>query len=192
MYQKLLRESKFYDLLLRFDEDMAASARSSGCECGGVLHQANYRRKPRGGPEGLCPAMSVRLSFCCSVDGCRRRTTPQSLRFLGRRVFFGVVVLLVPLLREGATPQRLARLCEVFEVSARTIRRWQRWWREEFAKSQAMRLWQGLCAEPINAQKLPGSLVQVFAHLSNAKDRVIAVLKGLDGPPSGQIIRGPS
>ena len=37
--------------------------------------------------------------------------TPSSLRFLGRKVFFGVLVLLLPVLREGPTPERLARLC---------------------------------------------------------------------------------
>jgi hypothetical protein len=27
-----------------------------------------------------------RFSFCCAVGGCRKRTTPPSLRFLGRKV----------------------------------------------------------------------------------------------------------
>jgi hypothetical protein len=56
------------------------------------------------------------------MEGCRRRKTPPSLRFLGRKVFFSVVVVLVPVLREGPTPVRLRRLAEELEVSVRTIR----------------------------------------------------------------------
>jgi hypothetical protein len=109
LYQALLRDSSLFDLLLRFDEDLAEEARTAGCACGGALHRACYERKPRGGPAGLGPAHAVRFSYCCEKEGCRRRTTPGSLRFLGRKVFFGVVVLLVPVLRDGPTPKRLER-----------------------------------------------------------------------------------
>jgi hypothetical protein len=54
--------------------------------------------------------------------------TPPSL--LGRKVFWSVVVLLVPVLRQGPTPKRVERLCATFAVSVRTLRRWMRWWRE--------------------------------------------------------------
>src|SRR5258708_31315061 len=50
-----------------------SEARRGGCECGGVLHSARYRRKPRGGPSGLGAAFAVRDSFCCAA--CRRRAT---------------------------------------------------------------------------------------------------------------------
>jgi hypothetical protein len=86
LYQTLLGSSNFFALLLRFDEDLALQARAVGCACGGALPSARYARKPRGGPEGLGPEHAMRLSFCCSVEGCRRRVTPPSLRFLGRKV----------------------------------------------------------------------------------------------------------
>ncbi len=110
MYQALLVDSSFFDLLLRLDEELARQAQQQGCACGGVLHCAHYRRKPRGGPSGLGPQHEMRFSFCCAVDGCRRRTTPPSLRFLGRKVYWGVVVLLLPILMQGPTPPRLLRL----------------------------------------------------------------------------------
>ena len=97
MYQRLLREASFFELLLQFDEDLAGEVREAGCPCGGVLHSARYPRKPRGGPESLGREHAMRASFCCAEDGCRRRATPPSLRFLGRKVFFGVVVLLLPI-----------------------------------------------------------------------------------------------
>ena len=187
MYQTLLHDASFYDLLARIDEDLAETTRASGCACGGRLHQAHYQRKPRGGPAGLCKRTSLRLSYCCSVEGCRRRRMPPSLRFLGRKVFFSAVVLLVPVLREGPTAQRLRRLEEVLQVSARTVRRWQRWWREDFGRSPAMALLQGLCAEAILREALPGSLLRVFRQLSGASERVLAVLRALADGPSVRI-----
>ena len=128
MYQALLQDSTFFDLLLAFDEDLAQVVRRQGCECGGALHSARYRRKPRGGPANLGEDLTIRFSFCCATEGCRRRATPASLRFLGRKVFFGALVLLLPILREGPTPIRMERLCDVFFVSVRTVKRWRRFW----------------------------------------------------------------
>ena len=63
---------------LAFDRDLAAVARAAGCaRCGGVLHSARFRRKPRGGPVGLGEAYDQRLSFCCASDLCRKRTSPR-------------------------------------------------------------------------------------------------------------------
>jgi hypothetical protein len=179
LYQRLLRDTSFYDLLLRLDEESAEEVRTGGCPCGGRLHQSHYWRKPRGGPDGLCRQMSLRFSFCCSVEGCRRRRTPPSLRFLDRKVFFSVVVVLVPLLREGSKPRRLQCLQKVLQVSARTVRRWQRWWRESFAQSPRLTRVQGLCAEPIEPQELPGSLVRAFGQVSVLRDQILAVLRVL-------------
>jgi hypothetical protein len=43
-------------------------------------------------------------------EGCRTRLTPVSVRFLGRRVYLGAIVLLACVLRQGPTPWRVARL----------------------------------------------------------------------------------
>lgn len=164
-------------MLLQCDEELAAEARARGCECGGALHAARYARKPRGGPETLGPEMNVRFSFCCATEGCRRRVTPPSLRFLDRKVFFSVVVLLVPVLRDGPTPVRMRRLCEHFQVSERTVKRWIRFWRETFPTSrtwQAARRW---FATPVKTEALPGSLVEAFSHISDLHERMAAVLK---------------
>ncbi len=186
MYQSLLRDSSFFELLLRMDEDLGAEVRQGGCPfCGGVLHSARYPRKPRGGPVELGGEHRRRQSFCCAVQGCRKRVTPSSLRFLGRKVFFSVWVLLLPVLREGPTPARLSRLEEVFAVSRRTLLRWQRWWREGVPQS---RFWQARCgdwATPIAPETLPGSLVARFSHLATASERVLSVLRWLVLPRGG-------
>ena len=114
MYQAVLADAKFHEQLLAFDRDLAASARAARCRlCGGALHSGSYDRKPRGGPAGLGQEYAERFSFCCAVDGCRKRTTPPSLRFLGRKVYLATVVTLISAMLLGTTPARLARLSAV-------------------------------------------------------------------------------
>ena len=48
MCHAFLNDSRFYQFLLRIDQDIAAEVRAGGCSCGGVLHSARYPRKPRG------------------------------------------------------------------------------------------------------------------------------------------------
>ena len=177
MYQSLIRDSRFFDLLLRFDEEQAAEVQRAGCPCGGALHSARYPRKPRGGPAELGAGSTVRFSFCCATEGCRRRATPPSLRFLGRKVFFGVLVLLLPVMRDGPTRERRDRLCEGFSVSVRTVRRWCRFWREAFVTS---RVWQGArgrFATPVREGGLPGSLLDAFGEIGDTESRVVAALR---------------
>jgi hypothetical protein len=177
LYQSLLQDSRFFELLFRLDEDLARGARHTGCECGGVLHSAHYERKPRGGPPGLGPEHARRFSFCCALEGCRRRTTPASLRFLGAKVFFGVVVLLVPVLRDGPSPQRLSRLRQVFAVSHRTIRRWCRFWREAFVASRVWHSIAGRFATPMRVDAMPLALIEAFSGIAQPADRIVAVLR---------------
>lgn len=177
MYQSLLQDSSLFELLLRMDEEAAGEARRGGCVCGGVLHGASYERKPRGGPAGLAPGSAIRFSFCCAREGCRRRMTPSSLRFLGRKVFFGVLVLLLPVLRDGPTPERLARLRAAYGVSVRTVRRWCRFWRETFVGSRAWQAARGRFAAPARAGSMPGALLGAFCEISDVTRRVVAVLR---------------
>jgi hypothetical protein len=102
LYRELLADARFHELLFAFDRDLAAAARLAGCaRCGGVVHSARFRRKPRGAPAGLGAGFDQRLSFCCAADLCRKRATPPSFRFLGRKVFLGAVVVLVSAMRQG-------------------------------------------------------------------------------------------
>jgi hypothetical protein len=180
LYQTLLWDASFFEKLLRFDDDLAAAVRDAGCGvCGGALHSARYRRKPRGGPAGLGPEHGLRQSFCCATEGCRRRATPPSVRFLGRKVFFGLWVLLLPVLREGPTPERLRRLEEVFAVSRRTLLRWRQWWREVVPRSRFWQSRRGDWASPISPEALPGALLAGFSHLAATAQQVLAALRWL-------------
>src|SRR5690606_23909736 len=152
--------------------------------CGGALHSARYLRKPRGVARRLLDdATATRLSFCCARDGCRRRHTPPSVRFLGRRVFLGTVVVLVTALSSGLTGKRITVLCERFEVSVRTLRRWQRWWREQFAVSALWKRLRGRLASALTPSSLPGSLLACL-HFEDESERLIQLLRLL-APLSG-------
>jgi hypothetical protein len=103
--------------------------------------------------------------------------TPSSLRFLGRKVFLGVLVLLLPVLRDGPTPERLVRLCAAYRVSVRTVRRWCRFWRETFVASRAWQAVRGRFAVPVRAGRMPGALLGAFSEISEVASRVVGVLR---------------
>ena len=169
----MLADARFHELLLAFDRDLAATARASGCaRCGGVLHSARFRRKPRGSPAGLGEGHEQRLSFCCAVRDCRKRKTPASFRFLGRKVYVGAVVV-VSAMREGATAAR--QLSELVGVSRRTIARWREWWRSAFVASPFWRVASAAFMPPLDQARLPGSLLERFS--GDAATRLIALLR---------------
>ena len=175
MNAALLTDGQLYELLQRFDEDLAAEHRACGCpRCAGVLHSAHYPRKPRGFA-ALNPEYERRLSFCCAREGCRKRATPPSLRFLGRRVYLGAVVVLISALRCGVTPARLRYLEERVGVNRRTVMRWRKWWCEELI---ATPFWRAACSRlmpPVEHTELPASLLERFAGA--ARDRLVSALR---------------
>lgn len=178
LYREILADARFYDFLTRCDAEIAAAARSEGCEvCGGTVHAASYPRKPRGGPENLGSEYERRHSFCCARDGCRSRLTPPSLRFLGRKVYLGAVVVLVSAMLHGASPRRAKRLREITGVNRRTLQRWRTWWREAFAASPFWRTAAGRFATPVARELLPLSLLERFGDWS--AEAVTATLRFL-------------
>ncbi len=188
MYQAVLADTKFHEQLLAFDRDLAASARAARCRlCGGALHSGSYARKPRGGPAGLVAgqlgrAYAERFSFCCAVDGCRKRATPASLRFLGRRVYLATVVTLISALLLGTTPSRLARLSVVAGIDRRTLARWRAWWRSTFTDRPFAPVAMAALVPPVDIACLPVSLLDRFAGA--VSEKLIALLRFL-GPLTG-------
>ena len=162
MCHSLLDDARFWRLLVDIDRELAATIRSQGCPCGGTLHSARYPRKPRGWPrEQLGVDYESRLSFCCDQEGCRRRCTPPSVRYFGRRVYLGVLVTLSMALEHGLTPQRRRRLREQIGLDARTLTRWCRWWRVQLPATRTWRELQGQLASPLDPARLPGALLQL-------------------------------
>ena len=164
----LLQDSRLYPFLFTIDREFAEQARAAGCHCSGRVHRADYDRKPRGGPSGLGPEYERRFSFCCAREGCRNRKTPPSVRFLGRRVYLGAVVLLVSAMQGGITERRAAELQQRIGVSRRTLWRWRSWWREAFPSSEFWKRERGRFMPLLNESILPSSLL---GHFTGEDDR---------------------
>ena len=156
--EKLLRDRKLYVFLEEVDKDFASEAQSRRCEhCGAALHRGDYDRKPRGGP-----SWDRRYSFCCSRDGCRKRKTPPSVRFLGRKVYVGVIVVLVSAMIHGPNDKRLQGLQQELPVDRRTLKRWRQWWTEIFVQGAFWKGARGRFGRRIAEARMPLALVEAF------------------------------
>ncbi len=85
----------------------------------------------------------------------------MSVRFLGRRVYFGLAVVLVSARHARQTPAA-ARLGAGWGIPIRTLERWRQWWQCDFALTP---LWQAQCARfmpPVATHQLPGELLERF------------------------------
>ena len=103
---------------------------------------------------------SSRLSFCCAV--CRKRATSLSVRFLGRRVYLALAVVLVSGSRTASIPTGV-RLGSELGVARQTLQRWQAWWIEQFPLTP---LWRATCARfmpPVPQEQLASELIARFA-----------------------------
>jgi hypothetical protein len=175
--EEILRDTRFYELLLGFDRQIADAAHELPCrECGWKVHWGSFDRKPRGVPAGLGPEHLRRFSLCCSKDGCRTRETPSSVRFLSRKVFLGAMVVLISAMQSGLNPARMKRLKELVGVSRRTVLRWRDWWRTAFTESPFWRSHRAL-APAASTADLPASLLQSFGGA--IKQQLISLLRFL-------------
>ena len=162
MGHELHRSGSFWSFLLSIDKDLADSTRQQGCSCGGCLHSANYPWAPRGGPDHLPVEYRSRFSFCCDRDGCRRRMTPPSVRFLGRRVYLGAIVILISAMRQGPTPRRVRELSTLFGADGATIARWQAFWRDHIPQTPFWKVARARLIPVVDLVALPLSLLDAF------------------------------
>jgi hypothetical protein len=178
MMHRLVGQVAFYVLLLKIDQDLAKEAWKTMCpHCEAGLHRANYPRTLRGAPAGLPEGFEKRFSFCCGKEGCRRRVTPPSVRFFGRRWTVAPVMVLLSALEHGPTPRRLHAIQRLLErpVPRRTLDRWRRWWREAFTASPFWKGLRGRFGRPLAEGRLPLSLIDAFD--GDASTKLIATLE---------------
>ena len=161
MYHNLPCDARFWAFLLPIDQDLGNSTRQQACPCGGRLHSAKYPRKPRG-DDHLPEQYGYRVSFCCERDGCRKRATPPSVRFLGRKVYLAVVVALVAAMRQGPSSRRVWELSHHFGADRQTIARWQTFWEEHFPQTRFWKVARGRLAPAVLMDALPLSLLNAF------------------------------
>ena len=175
MCHRLLSDPRLFTFIQQIDADAVEAMRGARCShCGGRLDRADFPRKPRGLPAGV--VIDHRASFCCSTDGCRRRRTPPQLLFLPGRVYVSVAVVLVAAMRQGPSPERLARLRDVVGVDRRTVSRWLSWWRDIFPQTPAGRQVQAAISPPVDPAALPGSLLTRLHALATSPFEAVASL----------------
>jgi hypothetical protein len=108
--------------------------------------------------------------------------TPASVRFLGRRVYWGVVVVIGAAFEGGVTANRVRRLAELigYPIDRRTLRRWVSWWREGLLKSRIWKVMKGLFSRRVEPGRLPLSLLEMMAG-PDAATKVTGVLELVSG-----------
>lgn len=188
MYPEIAQRASLFLLLHRIDADLAASTRASGCpHCGGPLHTASYVRKPRGEPPGLPDRCLVRLSLCCGRPGCRRRTLPPSCLFLGRKVYWSCVVVVVAALRQRR-PQSpsINGLRRLLGVSRQTVLRWMDFFAEQFPSSRPWRSLRGQVPATVRDDDLPAGLLDLLGATRTFGVALMACLRLLAGTHAGR------
>ena len=117
----------------------------------------------RGAEARICPQeYDFRLSFCCEREGCRKRVTPPSVRFLGRKVYLGAIVILVAAMRQGPSPRRVRELSRLFGADRHTIARWRVFWSEHFPQTPFWKAARGRLVPAVEIIVLPLALLEAF------------------------------
>lgn len=160
MFDQVELGSEFFEQLRAIDEAIVDAVAAGACRfCGGPLHRGDYPRKPRGGVfADAVESHGRRFSLCCGRDGCRKRSTPPSVRFLGRRIYAGAVVIVASVIALAAISAAAMR--RATGVPPRTLRRWLRWWRGPFTTTTAFVEISGRLSPAVDTRELPLSVLE--------------------------------
>jgi transposase-like protein len=101
------------------------------------------------------------------------------VRFLDRRVYTGVIVVLAAALAQGVTGRRLAKLRAELGVDRRTLERWRRWWRESVPRTDFWSELRGRLDLPVATNELPSSLLERVVGADDA-ERLLRFLHLID------------
>jgi hypothetical protein len=170
MLPELINKVELFKILYKIDIDLANKTKQLPCPyCGSVLHTANYDRKPRGVNASIPDEFLRQQSLCCSNEECRKRVQPQSVRFMGRYVYWMCVILVVMALRQNR-PDGYAskRLIQMFGCDKKTLCRWIEYFQEKFPSSSQWKSLRGKLDASIDNNSLPGDLVYYFINNSDS------------------------
>jgi len=84
------------------------------------------------------------------------------VRFLGRRVYAGFIVVLLAAMTHGLSEQRVEQVRRTLKVDPRTLSRWRDWWLENFVESSFWKAARARFLPPLCQASLPWSLCQRF------------------------------
>ncbi|WP_155309038.1 hypothetical protein [Desulfosarcina ovata] len=179
MLSELHQKSSFYFLLNQIDTNLSEQYQEMGCpDCDGPLHKAYYDRKPRGGPD-LPEELCIRKSLCCGNRDCRHRLLPPSCLFMGRRVYWGLVILLIMTIRQNRPEgKNTKRLIDQFGIDRKTFFRWVIYYRDAFPSSVCWRGMRGCFSATVSNSCLPGDALDAFiAHAGDSEAGLTNCLK---------------
>jgi len=96
---------------------------------------------------------------------------------MGRRVYAGLVVVLVSAMIHGLKPERVELLRETLGIDRRTLERWRQWWLGIFVESSFWREVRARFMPPLCHKTMPLSLCVSFEV--ERRDRLLELLKFL-------------
>ena len=186
MFDQIELVREFFERMTEIDEAITARVAAAACPfCGGPLHRGDYARKPRGGLFAIAAeTFTRRFSLCCGRDGCRRRAMPPSVRFLGRRVYVGAVVIVASVV--ALTARTASAIRRATGISPRTARRWLRWWRGPFLETRVFAALSARFVPAVSRDELPAS---VLARMPDPVDTKLACLLGWLAPLTTASVR---
>ena len=188
MSQNFIHNANFYLLLTQIDHELADTTLAQGCPfCQGSLHRADYPRSPLGIPSTFRDYFDSRLSFCCA--DCRKRTTPSSVRFFGRRWYPAPLLMLFSIFTLGINARRVAQIKRYFGlvVSETTWRRWRRWWRDTFTKTPFWQQAKGQLPPTEEIQRGPFPRVILDVLKGKLEEKIVHLLRWLAPLTSGDL-----
>jgi hypothetical protein len=145
-------DAPFFQSLYQFDYDLFLQVKARGCpHCGSPLDTSNFRRKLRGSGE----EQNLRLSLCCRSEGCRKRLTPPSLRFFGRKIYSRwLIILVLDFVEHLGLSKKIVR---------QTLARWRIFWKTELAETSPFMRWaRGFLSPELQASETPKNIVSAF------------------------------
>lgn len=154
----------FIKYLYEKDKEIAGKYHFAKCQhksCKGIYHSSSYPRKPRGIQAEAEEFYSSRFSFCCSR--CSLRFTPESIRFLGRKVYVAFFIMLMLYPSVENIQQQLIDLPPK-SLAPITLRRWFLWWHVTIPKSSIWKKLVGLLLANIEKVFLPIFLIEQFTQ----------------------------
>lgn len=184
MFLQTISKVKLYQLLFQIDSDLALEQKLKNCSyCGSVLHFSNYYRKPRGGPDNISDVYLLRHSLCCSNESCRKRKLPPSVRFWNRKVYWGVVIVVVlALVQSRLDSKHVSRVIKILGISKKTIQRWIDYFKTSFSLSSTWKKLKGRLGFYIPRDRLLNKVVSYFVEkFISEEEGLINSLKFLAG-----------
>ena len=113
-----------------------------------------------------------------------RASTPASVRFLGRRVYVAVMLMLV----SPPAGSAAGALAGLMAVPVRTVRRWRSWWQDDFQQTRFWRSVRERFAPPVPADGLPQSLLARFQQ-PTGHERLIRLLRFISPLSTASVIK---